>query len=425
MGARSTRRRGGRPGRALVVVLGAFAVPLSLGVMTAAAEEVEPVVDLPEAVVEPVPEPVVEPLPAPAPEPVPVPEPAPEPEATEPEAAPTLVTITPSGDEQPIVDAPEAGPTVTVTPPTDDEPDAEVVVTAEPDGPARLEVLIAPDPATIPLPLPDAPPSTPVPPLALTVTEPAAGQDGPTAVVEHGADGTVTAVVVTPAASGPAVLELELWGGADALQQPAIELGSDAEAAHVRITLPTPVVAPSVALSAPSSGAGQPTVKLRALGPTGDVVRVTLVPLPQPDEGSEGPAPAPAPPVPTTEVPVAAPVEPAPEPTPATTVPPRTADVVATGDVAPPSAELAPPVAPVARPVAPRPQADGRLDMPTSPPQVVTTLGRRSVQAAREFPIPTGLTIAVAVFLLVQGRFDRRDPRLAAAPADDELLGFG
>jgi hypothetical protein len=57
-------------------------------------------------------------------------------------------------------------------------------------------------------------------------------------------------------------------------------------------------------------------------------------------------------------------------------------------------------------------------------PQVVSDLGRRSVDAARRFPIPTGLAVAVGIYLLVQGRVDKRDPRLAASPRDDELLGF-
>lgn len=42
--------------------------------------------------------------------------------------------------------------------------------------------------------------------------------------------------------------------------------------------------------------------------------------------------------------------------------------------------------------------------------------------AARAFPL--GLLAAVALFLLVQSRIDRRDPKLAASPMTDEVLGF-
>ena len=47
-------------------------------------------------------------------------------------------------------------------------------------------------------------------------------------------------------------------------------------------------------------------------------------------------------------------------------------------------------------------------------PNVVGNIGRRSVKTAQQFPIPTGLSIALGLFLLVQSRVDKRDPRLAA-----------
>jgi hypothetical protein len=44
-------------------------------------------------------------------------------------------------------------------------------------------------------------------------------------------------------------------------------------------------------------------------------------------------------------------------------------------------------------------------------------------QAAKPFAFPLALVLAVAAFVVVQGRIDRRDPKLAAV-ADDQL-GFG
>jgi hypothetical protein len=54
-----------------------------------------------------------------------------------------------------------------------------------------------------------------------------------------------------------------------------------------------------------------------------------------------------------------------------------------------------------------------------TPLAVVRAVGR----AAEPFAFPIALVAAVAAFLVVQGRIDRRDPKLAAPP--DEQLGFG
>lgn len=51
-------------------------------------------------------------------------------------------------------------------------------------------------------------------------------------------------------------------------------------------------------------------------------------------------------------------------------------------------------------------------------------LGRGLADAARRFAFPLGIAALVAAFLVVQGRFDRREPKLAAAPVDsrDDLV---
>ena len=403
------RRTGGTKGTgertsriSLVILAGAALSPFLIGVVTASAEELPaPLPDVVQEVVENVvdeivPEAVVEEDVA---------------RAVAPE--PSVVTIIPA--ELPIVDVDDAGPSVTVEAATETT-DAEVVVTALPDGADTLAVLIAATDNTVP-----------VAPLAITVTEPAADLDRPDVSVQTDAYGVVTGVTITPAFDGPSPLELDFWASADALSAPAVDVG-DAGSALVRITLPTPAVEQPVAFTSPARGAGVPTVKLRALGTRGDVLQVTLVPealpLPLPVPGAE-PAPEPV-------VAAPAPVEPAPEPTIPEPAAAQPQPAEAAAEPAPTGAPAAPPSAPVVvagdspPPTAPanadRP-APG-LQLPDSAPQVVTDLGRRSMDAARRFPIPTGLAIVVAAFVLVQGRIDRRDPRLAEGAGDDELLGF-
>ncbi len=49
---------------------------------------------------------------------------------------------------------------------------------------------------------------------------------------------------------------------------------------------------------------------------------------------------------------------------------------------------------------------------------------REVIRTAARFSLPLGLTAAVIVFLSVQALVDRRDPKLAVAPIEDEVFGF-
>jgi hypothetical protein len=53
-------------------------------------------------------------------------------------------------------------------------------------------------------------------------------------------------------------------------------------------------------------------------------------------------------------------------------------------------------------------------------------LGRGLADATRRFAFPIGIISLVGAFLLLQGRLDRRDPKLAAAPIDsrDDLVVY-
>ena len=77
--------------------------------------------------------------------------------------------------------------------------------------------------------------------------------------------------------------------------------------------------------------------------------------------------------------------------------------------IRPEQAEVAPlaPVAPTARPTTAEP---GALDR-------VAEIVR---EAAKQLAFPLALTLIVAGFLALQGRLDRRDPKLALAPVDSE-----
>ena len=57
---------------------------------------------------------------------------------------------------------------------------------------------------------------------------------------------------------------------------------------------------------------------------------------------------------------------------------------------------------------------------PTPPPDE----GGGLVDTAGRFSLPLGLTAALIAFLAVQALVDRRDPKLAVAPMDDEVFGF-
>jgi len=68
------------------------------------------------------------------------------------------------------------------------------------------------------------------------------------------------------------------------------------------------------------------------------------------------------------------------------------------------------------------------LFSPQLPPvgDVPNVIGQVAVKSLEKPQFPLVLLVVVAVFLLVQNRIDRKDPKLAAAPVDAEpLLGFG
>lgn len=54
----------------------------------------------------------------------------------------------------------------------------------------------------------------------------------------------------------------------------------------------------------------------------------------------------------------------------------------------------------------------------------IEELGRIAVESARKLAFPLGLAVLVGLFLLVQSRLDRRDPKLTMAPVEAETLGF-
>jgi hypothetical protein len=63
---------------------------------------------------------------------------------------------------------------------------------------------------------------------------------------------------------------------------------------------------------------------------------------------------------------------------------------------------------------------------PVASTDVVGSIGQGVTDAARRFAFPLALAGFAAIFLLVQGRIDRRDPKLAAAPLDsrDDVVLF-
>ncbi len=50
-----------------------------------------------------------------------------------------------------------------------------------------------------------------------------------------------------------------------------------------------------------------------------------------------------------------------------------------------------------------------------------------ALRSAKDLAVPFGVGAAVTVFLVIQGRIDRRDPKLTDAPVgvDDDLVEFG
>jgi hypothetical protein len=68
----------------------------------------------------------------------------------------------------------------------------------------------------------------------------------------------------------------------------------------------------------------------------------------------------------------------------------------------------------------------GSIVAPESINRVPELLGRAAVRSLDRPQVPVILLVLVIVFLLVQNRIDRRDPKLANAPVGAEpMLGFG
>ncbi|HSH61709.1 MAG TPA: hypothetical protein VK988_19085, partial [Acidimicrobiales bacterium] len=68
----------------------------------------------------------------------------------------------------------------------------------------------------------------------------------------------------------------------------------------------------------------------------------------------------------------------------------------------------------------PPPQSRSRLEPVAASPSLAQSAG----STAKDFSPALVLTGLVVVFLLLQTLFDRRDPKLAAAPMVDELYPF-
>jgi hypothetical protein len=68
------------------------------------------------------------------------------------------------------------------------------------------------------------------------------------------------------------------------------------------------------------------------------------------------------------------------------------------------------------------------LFSPQLPPvgDVPTVIGQVAVKSLEKPQFPLLLLVVVGLFLLIQNRIDRKDPKLASAPVDSEpTLGFG
>ena len=163
------------------------------------------------------------------------------------------------------------------------------------------------------------------------------------------------------------------------------------------LAVPEVQLPPLDSVLAPVTGALQ-----EQLGPVGSL----LVP-PAPPSPAPAPVPTPAP-VPAPAPPAASPAAPAPPGEPASPpVPPAalTASDAPTEETGAPSATTAP--------EAPPPET------PASRGAVEAVAG-----AARSFTPLFFLAAAVACFLVVQRRLDRREAKLASAPVDAEVLEF-
>lgn len=136
-----------------------------------------------------------------------------------------------------------------------------------------------------------------------------------------------------------------------------------------------------------------------------------------------------------------------PPPTTTTTAPPPTTTTTAapapsTGTTATPSSSTASPAGsattePARALPASRPRRGSSAEDPTAVATLqavpaaeqgptLTRLRRLTLPTARQFGFPLGLALLVLGFVVVQGRLDARDPKLAFAPVsvDDDLLPF-
>jgi hypothetical protein len=117
---------------------------------------------------------------------------------------------------------------------------------------------------------------------------------------------------------------------------------------------------------------------------------------------------------------------PPPAPTPTVGPPPRGSDLPAPGAGTPSPTATHPPLKPKPRGV--EQKTSRPLFSPQLPPvgDVPNVIGQVAVKSLEKPQFPLVLLVVVAVFLLVQNRIDRKDPKLATAPVDAEpLLGFG
>jgi outer membrane biosynthesis protein TonB len=192
----------------------------------------------------------------------------------------------------------------------------------------------------------------------------------------------------------------------------------DVEPAPEPTPAPTPEPTPDPVVPAPAP-APEPTPEPEPA----PVPELEPAPAPEPTpEPEPEPAPTPAP----APEPVATP---APTPTP---MPTPTAAPTPQPEPGPPSeAPIPTPTQPVTDPGGGLPQRDGDVvqapplqGSPTTVAEVVTAVGETALAVVEDGQFPLALVAVVAGFLAVQGRLDRRDPKLALARVHQELNDF-
>lgn len=167
--------------------------------------------------------------------------------------------------------------------------------------------------------------------------------------------------------------------------------------------VPEPATGPTTAPGRPA----EPVVQSEraVVVPAADVLAAPE-PTATPEPAAPGRAASPAPTSASEE----------PPPTSASEEPPAASDPDPAGALPPaPAAPGLESVAPTAALVVAAPAS-----VEAAPAEVV----REPLETARRFPVPIALSIALGLYLLVQHRIDARDPKLAAAPLHDEMLGF-